>query len=93
MPSARRQAGAYGVTDAPGPGAGACSSWCAPGACFAPRSRPNETAPATHTAATTAAPTGRVSPARAASVPALTHRPVSTAYSDQAARAVNSDSL
>lgn len=45
-----------------------------------------------HTAATTAAPTGRVSPASEASTPAQIQRPVSTAYTPQAASAVNSDS-
>lgn len=45
-----------------------------------------------HTAATTAAPTGRVSPASEASSPAAAQRPVSTAYRLQAARAVNSAS-
>ncbi len=49
--------------------------------------------PATHTAATTASPTGRVSPASRASVPAVSQRPVRTAYRDHAASAVNSDSL
>lgn len=57
------------------------------------RSRTNHAMPAAHTAATTASPTGRVRPASRASVPAVSHRPVRTAYSDQAASAVNSDSL
>ena len=63
-----------------------------PGPCRAPLPQCSRTA-AAHTAATTASPTGRVSPASAASRPAVTQRPVSTAYSDQAASAVNSDSL
>lgn len=56
-------------------------------------SRTTWTAAVAQSAATTAAPTGRVSPASEASRPALTHRPVRTAYSDQAASAVNKDSL
>ncbi|CAM5507148.1 hypothetical protein SHIRM173S_11646 [Streptomyces hirsutus] len=57
------------------------------------RSCRKETAPAAQTAATTASPTGRVRPASDARIPAVTQRPVSTAYSDQAASAVNRDSL
>ncbi len=56
------------------------------------RSRHSVTAAVSQTAATTAAPTGRVSPASEASTPAHIHRPVSTAYTPQAASAVNSDS-
>ena len=43
------------------------------------RSRTNEVIAATQSAATAAAPTGRVSPASEASRPAVTQRPVSTA--------------
>lgn len=59
------------------------------------RQRPSgrsSTAAATQSAATTAAPTGRVSPASAANSPAHSHRRVSAAWTPQAASAVKSDS-
>lgn len=50
-----------------------------PDAARFPRSRRNAAIPAAHTAATTARPTGRVRPAREASRPAVSQRPVSRA--------------
>lgn len=60
--------------------------------CPAARSRHSVTAAVSHTAVTTAAPTGRVSPASEDSTPAHIQRSVSTAYRLQAASAVNSAS-
>ena len=50
-------------------------------------------AAAASTAAATAKPFGRASPAQAARAPAHTQRPVRTAYSDQAAKAVRTGSV
>ncbi len=57
------------------------------------RKRHRATTALTQTAATSARPVGRVRPASRQSTPAVTQRSVSTAYSDHATSAVNSDSV